>query len=812
MALEEVSTDADGRSFHVFKDGEGRILGTTRGTSDTWASMPTYYIYDSHDRLRAVAGSGIAFTDTLKMWRYGYDSKNRLSSKGIPGAAREGYGYDSENRLVRVRFPDGGLKRLHYDAMYRVDSISFTPSGGVPFPLERHYFDSEPTWAATLMTAAGEGAQWTVSEKGLETGRMMALLDSSGTADGYALTAIRYDDKSRPVCMVTQWPDSTLVKENLTYNFPGDVISQATTIWHGADVDILSLTHAYDIRGRETSTTTSLSHNGVTVSSDVTSYEYDDLGRLSNTISTAGGTQQQLRKAYSYTLQGFSKTLSTQFGSDSLYVETLAYDDPDTVTGLSGISASYSGFITGKRETWPIATSPFYSNAEAYGYDVSGRLTGVVRENESQQFSYDPRGNILSAHGNTYTYSGDRLTGLTSANNDTYSFSYDTKGRMTSDGLASTSISYNVLDLPRKITSNNGDVLVNYSYLADGSKVEALKADGSGLVYRGSLIYRKAADGTLTLESAQIPEGRLLTNGVRYHVTDHLGSVVAVVDGITGAVYQANEYAPYGERADNTAVPTSSAPTGETFREQFTGKESQALDFTAPYLDFGARHYSPSLSRWLAPDPLSEKYYDISPYAYCDGNPVMLVDEDGRDFRKKRRFKTIIISADYYVEDELSYKSAILGTNFWNKRRDDKYFDKKSGLVYDIQYNLTVTRSNFRVDKKRHENTFSVNNTHVSNGSAGTTRNSNDISVRPEYSYKLPDGSYSLTPAHEIGHTLGMKDQDEKGIMFRAQGDKKVPIVTSENIEQMIYSKVGGIMQVDIRTRIYEAFKSIFSD
>lgn len=109
--------------------------------------------------------------------------------------------------------------------------------------------------------------------------------------------------------------------------------------------------------------------------------------------------------------------------------------------------------------------------------------------------------------------------------NDTNTFSYDTKGRMTSDGLASTSISYNVLDLPRKITSNNGDVLVNYSYLADGSKVEALKADGSGLVYRGSLIYSKAADGTLTLESAQIPEGRLLTNGVRYHVTDHLGSV-----------------------------------------------------------------------------------------------------------------------------------------------------------------------------------------------------------------------------------------------------------------------------------------------
>lgn len=30
------------------------------------------------------------------------------------------------------------------------------------------------------------------------------------------------------------------------------------------------------------------------------------------------------------------------------------------------------------------------------------------------------------------------------------------------------------------------------------------------------------------------------------------------------------------------------------------------------------------------PDPLSEKYYGISPYAYCAGNPVNYVDPDGR--------------------------------------------------------------------------------------------------------------------------------------------------------------------------------------
>ncbi len=34
---------------------------------------------------------------------------------------------------------------------------------------------------------------------------------------------------------------------------------------------------------------------------------------------------------------------------------------------------------------------------------------------------------------------------------------------------------------------------------------------------------------------------------------------------------------------------------------------------------------------WLSVDPLFEKYAGMSPYNYCAGNPVKLVDPDGRD-------------------------------------------------------------------------------------------------------------------------------------------------------------------------------------
>lgn len=93
-----------------------------------------------------------------------------------------------------------------------------------------------------------------------------------------------------------------------------------------------------------------------------------------------------------------------------------------------------------------------------------------------------------------------------------------------------------------------------------------------------------------------------------WHVTDHLGSVRAVVDisdsspsSVSSAVLEQNRYYPFGER---------------------TGDES------GRYL-YGARFYDPLMARWTTPDPLAEKYYGISPYAFCNNNPVNYIDPDG---------------------------------------------------------------------------------------------------------------------------------------------------------------------------------------
>ena len=74
---------------------------------------------------------------------------------------------------------------------------------------------------------------------------------------------------------------------------------------------------------------------------------------------------------------------------------------------------------------------------------------------------------------------------------------------------------------------------------------------------------------------------------------------------------------------------TSSATISN--RRHFSGKESQSiLNASISFLDFGARMYNPAIARWTAADPLSEKYYGISPYAYCLNNPTNSFDPDGK--------------------------------------------------------------------------------------------------------------------------------------------------------------------------------------
>ena len=87
-------------------------------------------------------------------------------------------------------------------------------------------------------------------------------------------------------------------------------------------------------------------------------------------------------------------------------------------------------------------------------------------------------------------------------------------------------------------------------------------------------------------------------------------------------IYQTNDYYPFG-------TPFSNSQSDVSFQKyKYNGKELDMMHGLNTY-DYGARQMDPVICQWTTVDPLAEKYYNVSPYAYCANNPVNAVDLDG---------------------------------------------------------------------------------------------------------------------------------------------------------------------------------------
>ena len=104
----------------------------------------------------------------------------------------------------------------------------------------------------------------------------------------------------------------------------------------------------------------------------------------------------------------------------------------------------------------------------------------------------------------------------------------------------------------------------------------------------------------------------------------HLGNNDEVVDA-KGVVQQVTNYYPFG--APYTDASASKGADVQPYK--YNGKELDLMHGLNTY-DHGARQNDPILCRWDRIDPLCEVDYNISPYAFCGGNPVNRVDKDGR--------------------------------------------------------------------------------------------------------------------------------------------------------------------------------------
>ncbi|MBO4739383.1 MAG: RHS repeat-associated core domain-containing protein [Bacteroidales bacterium] len=110
-------------------------------------------------------------------------------------------------------------------------------------------------------------------------------------------------------------------------------------------------------------------------------------------------------------------------------------------------------------------------------------------------------------------------------------------------------------------------------------------------------------------------------NDIYYYHPNHLGSTSFVTDQ-NQTITQGFLYAPFGEITTeyNVNFGNNTIP-----KYSFNAKE---LDEETGMYYYEARYYAPPT--FTSRDPLFEKYFWMSPYAYCANNPVKYVDPSGR--------------------------------------------------------------------------------------------------------------------------------------------------------------------------------------
>jgi RHS repeat-associated protein len=424
--------------------------------------------------------------------------------------------------------------------------------------------------------------------------------------------------------------------------------------------------YSYDKAQRLLSTTHAL--NG---GSEVTlvSNAYDELGRLKTKNLGRVDTT-----TYAYNVRSWVKNITGNRFAESLYYN-------QNTANLSNFTACYNGNIAGMQWNIP-AENLSYNRAYTFAYDglnrlKEGKYTGGTAGAYNETFGYDKMGNITnfaryglqSTTGGivygliddlTITHNGNQLVKVTDTGNDGLyygneeflknttntgnSAAYDANGNRLYDSDANVwAIKYNALNLPDAMQFYQGHQ-TNYTYSAAGAKLRVVdKTAPEGVTlpvsslntilsnpsvasttttdYDGSYIYENGS-----MKRILLPEGYYQGGYYFYYLKDHLGSNRVVVKN-DGTVVESSSYYPSGMRFGESIA----AANNNVQPYRHTGHEMQEMH-GLNWIDNLARFRTVSTGGgFTGVDPLCEKYYSVSPYAYVGNDPINTIDPLGMD-------------------------------------------------------------------------------------------------------------------------------------------------------------------------------------
>ncbi|MBV8685761.1 MAG: RHS repeat-associated core domain-containing protein [Alphaproteobacteria bacterium] len=572
--------------------------------------------------------------------------------------------YDSNARPVTRSLVAGGatyaLTQTSYDSLGRVECVArrMNPSAFGALPSSACTLGTSGSYgpdriAKTFRDAAGQVTKTTVAlgVAGVEVDEAT----SSYTANGLVQTVTDaennrttyvYDGHDR--LSQTQYPSATKGAgtsnasdyEQLTYettaggtrtsatvaglrNRAGETIGFATDALGrviakdlpGSEPDV---TYGYDLLGRMTAA----SQTGNSLA-----FTYDALGRN----LTQAGPQGTLTSAWDLAGRRTRITHPDGFYVDEEHLvtgETSVLRENGATSG-AGVLATYSYDTLGRRSSLTRGDG----SVQSYGYDAVSRLTGLADNlagtayDQSLGFGYTPASQIASntRSNDAYAWTGhyNVSRGYTANGRNQYTATgsvtptYDSKGNLTSAG--STTYSYSSENL---LTSATGGIALAYDpalrlYQTSGGTAGTTRFayDGADLVaeYNGSnAMLRRYVHGPGTDEPLVWYEGSG-TSDRRFLHADERGSIVAVTNS-AGTTLNVNAYDEYG-------IPSS----GNAGRFQYTG-QTWLAELGMYY--YKARIYSPTLGRFLQPDPIGFNG-GMNLYGYAGGDPVNASDPAG---------------------------------------------------------------------------------------------------------------------------------------------------------------------------------------
>ena len=672
------TTDEDGRSITVYTNIHENTILERRGTDND-----TYYVYDQYGRLCYVLPpmcQQCSTSDMPKYWyKYVYDDRGRCIEKQLPGCTAVKYWYDEANRIQSeqdVHLQSQSLYRNYsYDAIGRLtlQTISHTrgeatESNATVVEIKNYYDDYScrqelaqqlSVWADSIYA---QNHSTTVAK-----GRLTATLQITSDNKKY-FEIYGYDADGRMTYKLSAYDSNWIKIMHTAYNYIGDVVSVMENVCthnnYGGKVVLAKRRTVNSYHpGTRLLANTAITHtdkNGLSSTQTVSSPTYDFLGNV--IADNRPGTAADMTYTYDM-LHGWLTGVSSPCGfSEQLHRETAT-------------NALFSGNIASMQ--WRNT-----SNGEQHRYDYTynslGWLTDALYSSSAngtegrfdESVTYNSNGSITSLQRSgmrnngmygliddlTITYDGNRLLKVTDdaealnysdaldfndGDDATCEYDYDSNGALTRDSNRGiNSISYDYGHHPYYINMNmaSGPRNTTNDYTPDGRKLSSKHKTHTptlhgyttrtttdlyvdDLMLRGdtTLLWRFGG-GYVELNANGTP------TSWNYYITDHLGSTRMVVDS-NDSIRETINYYPFGSemRMENPALLTG----GNSHPFRFTGKELDRLNSLNMY-DFGARLYDVAgVPMWTSIDPLCEKYYNLSPYVYCAGNPVSYIDEHG---------------------------------------------------------------------------------------------------------------------------------------------------------------------------------------